>query len=77
MATCVDAEGALDVLGGAGVGHCVFENMGTWMSEDPRGGRERVLPWQSEQGYECERRNLLGGVADVLRLARIARDLTA
>ncbi|KMO27480.1 hypothetical protein VQ02_33200 [Methylobacterium variabile] len=68
VATCMDDEASLNIVGGADVGYALFATMGAWLFEDPSGSSEPVRLWQSDQGYWCERRNLLVSVEDVLHL---------
>ena len=64
-------EESLCIFGSSAVGFAVFEFMGRWQFEDPRGSNEEVRLWQSDQGYYCKRKNIIADVGDALMLAKV------
>jgi hypothetical protein len=53
------------------IGFALFEFFKRWEFDDPTGGDEDVRLWQSDQGYFCQKRNIVADVNDVLTLARV------
>ena len=68
VATGFDDERSFNIVGGAAVGLALFEHVPGWMFEDPNGGSEEVRPWRGNQGFFCERKNVVTDMATVLRL---------
>jgi hypothetical protein len=64
-------EEAFCIMGGRGAGFALFEFMGRWQFEEPLGSDEEVRLWQSDQGYYCKRKNIIGTVGDALKLAQV------
>jgi hypothetical protein len=65
-----DDENIFNVIGGAGR-YALFHMMGDWRYADPNGKDGPVHLWESDQGYECQERNVLTDVESVLRLANV------
>lgn len=66
-----DDEESFNIIGGRVTGFALFECVQGWVFDDPAGGDEEVRLWQSDQGYFCQRRNIVGRVEEVLVLARV------
>jgi hypothetical protein len=66
-----DDEESFNVIGGRLAGFALFECVQGWAFDDPAGGDEEVRLWQSDQGYFCQRRNIVANVEDVLTLAQV------
>ena len=63
-------EESFNVVGGDGR-WALFETMGAfWRFEDPDGSTEEDRLWESDQGYFCERRNIVTDIRAVLAMAR-------
>ena len=48
--------------------------MGKWQYEDSSGSDEEVRLWDSDQGYFCQKKNILTDVRKVLRIVRAFYD---
>jgi hypothetical protein len=70
VSSCGEDEEALNIIGDSAAGFAVFEFMGRWQFEDPLGSDEEVRLWQSDQGYYCNRRNIVADGGNVLELVR-------
>lgn len=68
--TCCEDESSFNIFGGVACGFALSE-MNGWRLEDPNGSDEEVRLWQSDQGYFCERKNLIVEIELVLKLTRI------
>jgi len=66
-----DDEESFNIIGGRLTGFALFQFFKGWEFDDPAGGDEDVRLWQSDQGYFCQRRNIVANVDDVLTLARV------
>jgi hypothetical protein len=69
--SCFDDDESFNIIGGRAVGFALFEFFKGWEFDDPTGGDEDVRLWQSDQGYFCQRRNIIANVEDALTLARV------
>jgi hypothetical protein len=68
--TCFDDESSLNIFGGIARGFALNE-MNGWRLEDPNGSDEEVRLWQSDQGYFCQRKNIINEIDVVLNLAKV------
>jgi hypothetical protein len=63
-------EDVFNVIGGAGR-WALFHMMGKWQFKDPSiADDEEVWLWASDQGYGCERSNIITDVEKVLRIVK-------
>lgn len=62
-------ENSLHVIGGDGQ-WALFQRTGPCRFEDPDGSREESRSWESDQGYFCERSNIVTDIRSVLATAR-------
>ena len=44
--------------------------MGEWQYAEPGGSEKEVRLWDSDQGYFCREKNVLGDVEKVLRIVK-------
>lgn len=68
--TGFDDENALNIIGGNGR-FALFQYLGEWQYENPRGGTEEVRLWESDQGYFCQEKNVLRDIDHVLRIVKV------
>lgn len=63
-------ETIFNIIGGDGK-FALFHMMGEWQYEDPDGGSEEVMLWESDQGYFCEAKNILTDIEKALRITKV------
>jgi len=64
-----DDQDMFNILGGAGR-YAMFHMMGEWQYVDESRGDGAVHLWESDQGYDCEERNVATDIEKVLRIAK-------
>lgn|SRR5690349_15795297 len=62
-------ENVFNILGGDGR-WALFHMMGEWQYAEPGGSEKEVRLWESDQGYFCREKNVLGDVEKVLRIVK-------
>ena len=72
--SCFSDDSSFNIVGGAIAGFAMFEMIAGWQYEDPRGGDEDVRLWKRDQGYFCQRKNILADLDGVLRIAKVYFD---
>lgn len=63
-------ENNLHIIGGDGR-FALFQPFGDWQYEDPDGGEDEVVLWESDQGYVCQAKNVLTDIEKVLRITKV------